>query len=34
MYYNKAIALRNLGRIKEADECIKIVNFPRGAGKI
>ena len=34
VYYNKAIALRNLGRIKEADDCLKIVNFPRGAQKI
>ena len=29
VWYNKAIALRNLGRIKEADDCIKIVNNPQ-----
>ena len=31
VWYNKAIALRNLGRSKEADEAIRVVNFPRGS---
>jgi len=31
VWYNKAIALRNLGRTHEADECMRIVNFPRGS---
>ena len=34
VWYNKAIALRNLGRLKEADEAIRIVNFPQRTGKM
>ena len=34
VWYNKAIALRNLGRTKEADEAIRIVNFPQAPGNI
>jgi len=33
VWYNKAIALRNLGRSKEADDAIRIVNLPQGPWK-
>jgi len=30
IWYNKAIALRNLGRYKEADECITMADYQTG----
>jgi len=30
IWYNKAIALRNPGRYKEADDCIKMADYPAG----
>ena len=30
IWYNKANALRNLGRYKEADDCIKMADYQAG----